>query len=55
MLYLCKEMEDYKACMTHHFVIYRKRNGQVKRLQSGGRTFKRKTEICNDAEIMKPQ
>jgi len=28
-----------KACVIHHFVFY-KRNVQVKRLQSGGLTFK---------------
>jgi len=28
---------------------------QVKRLQSGGRTFKRKYEISNDADITEPQ
>jgi len=28
---------------------------QVKRLQSGGRTFKRKYDISNDAEITQPQ
>jgi len=42
---------NYKACMTHHFMFYRKRPMQVKRLQSGGRTFKQKYEISNDTKI----
>jgi len=50
-----RKWQNYKACMTHHFMFYRKRHMQVKRLQSGGQTVKQKFEISNDAEIKQPQ
>jgi len=50
-----RRWQDNKVCMTRHFMFYRKRNTQEKLLQSGGRTFKRKYEISNDAERIKPQ
>jgi len=50
-----RRWQDYKVCMNHHFMFCRKRNAQVKRLQSGSRTFKRKCEISNDAETTQPQ
>jgi len=33
---------DWETVMTNHFMSYRKKYVQVKRLQSGGRTFKQK-------------